>query len=171
VSRRSGGRLVVVAVVVHLLLAAVVGYAWWRLTPQLTYTVVDGQAFVTDELGYGTIFDSDGLFTLLGAGAGLVAGAVLLGRGFRGVAVPVVLALGGLAGSGLASWIGVTLGPGRLVDLVAGTGEGQVVPGPELNAEAAVLAWPIVAVGVVFVVTAFSEPERTRRRPRPGSAQ
>lgn len=169
-SRRRGRRLVLAAVVVHLLLAALVGLGWWQLSPELAYIVVDGQAFVTDEVGYGTIFDSDGLFTLLGAFAGLVAAVVLLAGGFRGAAVPVALTIGGLAGSGLAWWSGVALGPGRLADLVAQAQEGQVVPGPELNAAAAVLAWPIVAVGVAFVVTAFSEPERRRPRSRPESA-
>jgi len=171
VTRLSGSRFVVEAVVLHVLLAVLVGLAWWQLAPQLTYTVVGEQGFVTDEVGYGSIFASDGLFTLLGAGAGLVAGVVLLARGYRGVAVPVTLALGGLAGSASAWWLGVSLGPGRLGDLVAAAGEGQVVPGPELNAEVAVLAWPIVGVAVVLVVTAFSEPERTPRRSLPESAE
>ena len=49
--------------------------------------------------------------------------------------------------------------------------EGEVVAGPELSAHSALLVWPIVAVAVVLVVTAFSEPEPSQRPRSPASAQ
>ncbi len=163
-STASGRRLGAESVVIHLVAAVVVGVTWWLLAPELTYTVVEGQAFVVDETRYTTIFGGDATFTLLGAVAGAVCAALLLLRGHRGPVLAVVLAALGTAGSALAWWLAVTLGPGRLDDLVAAAGEGDVLAGPELNAYAAGLVWPIVAVTTVFVVTAFSEPERSRQR-------
>lgn len=157
-------RLGVESVVLHLLVAAVVGVAWWWWAPALTYTVIDGQAFVVEETRYTTIFGGDATFTLLGGAAGALCAAVLLLRGYRGPGLAVIVAALGTLGSALAWWVAVTLGPGRLDDLTAAAGEGEVLAGPELNAYAAGLVWPIVAVAAVFVVTAFSEPERARQR-------
>jgi hypothetical protein len=164
VRTHRGRRLGVESVVLHLLAAAVVGVAWWWLAPELTYTVFEGQAFVLEETRYTTIFGGDATFTLLGAVAGAVCAGVLLLRGYRGPVLAVVLAVLGTLGSALAWWLAVTLGPGRLDDIAAAAGEGNVLAGPELNAYASGLVWPIVAVATIFVVTAFSEPDRTRRR-------
>jgi hypothetical protein len=159
------------ALAVHTLLAVVVGLSWWALAPQVTYTLLDGQPFVLGETESRSIFDGDAVLMLLCAAAGLAAGGWLLARGYRGALVPLVLGVGGLAGSVAAWLLAVQLGPGRLDDLVAAAGEGEVVAGPELNAYAVLLVWPILAVAVAFVVAAFSEPERTRRPSWPESAQ
>ena len=167
---RPRRRLVVDAIVVHVVAAVLVGTVWWLLAPDLTYAVFDGQAFVLDETRYATIFGGDATFTLLGGIGGALSAVVLLLRGHRGPGVPVVLAVLGSAASAAAWWLAVTLGPGRVDDLAAAAGEGDVLAGPELNAYAALAVWPIVAVATVFVVTAFTEPERTRRRqPRPSA--
>lgn len=169
-SRPTRGRFVVETTALHVLLAVAVGTAWWVLAPSPTYTVFDGQAFVLDEAVYQSIFAGDALLALLCAVAGLAAGGVLLGRGYRGAVLPVVLAVGGLLASASAWWLAVALGPGRLDDLVAGATEGdQVVPGPELSSYAVLLVWSIVAVGAVFVVAAFSEPERRGQPSSPAS--
>lgn len=166
-SARPGGRFVVEAIAVHVLLAVALGIAWWALAPQLTYTVVGDEAFVLDDLANRDVFAGDAVFIVLGVLAGLLCSSALLARGYRGAGVPVVLAVGGALGSAAAWSLAVALGPGRLGDLVAAVGEGEVVAGPELNSYATLLVWPIVAVAVVLVVTAVSAPQRTRRRPSP----
>lgn len=170
-SRATSGRFVVEAATLHALLAAVVGLSWWAMAPRLTYTVFEGQAFVLGETASQSVFDGDAVLMLACAAAGLAAGTWLLARGYRGVPVPFALTVGGLAGSVAAWLLAVQLGPGRLDDLVAATGEGEVVAGPVLNAYAVLLVWPIVAVAVAFVVAAFSEPERRSGPSLPASAQ
>ena len=54
----------------------------------------------------------------------------------------------------------MTTGPSRRTALIS-----------ELNAYAALLVWPLLAVTAVFVATAFSEPERTRQPRQPTSAE
>jgi hypothetical protein len=160
-------RLVLEATLLHLAVAVVVGVAWWQVVPTITYVVVDGQPFARGEAVYGSIFTGDATFTLLGVAAGLLCAATLLLRGYRGVRVVLMLAGGGAAGSMLAWLLAVQLGPGRLDTLVAATADGEVTPGPELNAYAALLVWPIVAVAVVLVVAVLSAPERRPAPSRP----
>lgn len=164
-------RLAWQALLAHLVAALAVGIGWWQLAPELTYTVFEGQPFLFDEVASRSIFDGDATFVVLGAVAGLVCAVALLVAGHRGVIVPALLAGGGLLGSVAAWWLAVRLGPGRLDALAAAAGEGEVVAGPELSAHSALLVWPIGAVAVVLVVTAFSEPEPSPRRPSPASAR
>lgn len=161
---RSGVRLLVDAAALHALTAVAIGLVWWAWAPRLTYTVVDGRALVVQEAGYTLIFSGDATFALLSGIAGVACAAVLLARGHRGPWVPVVVAVLGAAGAALAWWIAVTLGPGSVQALAEATDAGEVVAGPELNAYASLLVWPIVAVSTVFVATVFSEPERQRQR-------
>ena len=44
------GRLAWQALALHLLATAAVGIGWWLLAPDLTYTVIEGQAFLFDEV-------------------------------------------------------------------------------------------------------------------------
>lgn len=169
-TRPTRGRFVVEALALHVVLAVIVGLAWWALAPRLTYTVLDGQAFVLGETASQTIFAGDAILMLLCAAAGLVSGSWLLVRGYRGAVVPLVLALGGVVGSVAAWLLAVQLGPGRLDDLLAAIGgEGEAVAGPELNAYGVLVVWPIVAVGVAFIAAAFSGPERRSRPSSPVS--
>ncbi len=146
-------------VLLHLGCAVVVGVAWWALAPRLTYTVIDGQAFPLDQTVLPRVFGGDAAFVLLAAAAGLVCAGVLLLRGHRGAAVPVGLAVGGMLGAAAAWGLAVLLGPGRLDTLATEVGDGDVQAGPELNAYAALLTWPIVAVALVLVVGLLSAPE------------
>jgi hypothetical protein len=164
-------RLAWQAVLLHLLAAVAVAVGWWQLAPDLTYTVIEGQAYLFDEVASRRIFDSDATFVMLGSAAGLLCAVGLLLAGHRGVIVPALLAGGGLLGSVAAWWLAVQLGPGRLDALAAAVGDGEVVAGPELSAHGALLFWPIVAVAVVLVVAAFSEPEPSPRRRSRASAE
>jgi hypothetical protein len=153
-------RLLVDLLVTHALVALVVGTAWWALAPALDYRVFDGRAFSLAETDYTRIFTGDAVFVLLAVAAGLVSVGILLLRGHRGPWLPVGLAVGGVLGSVAAWGLGVLLGPGRLDALVAAAEDGAVVTaGPEINAGAALLVWPIVAVAVEFVAAWVSAPE------------
>ena len=165
------GRLGVDAVALHVVLAVCVGVGWWAGAPEVTYTVVEGQAFVVAEARYTAIFSGDATFAVLAGAAGLLSATGLLMRRHSGPAVPVLLTVLGSAAAVAAWWIGVTLGPGRIDQLAAAAGEAEIVAGPELNAYAALLVWPLLAVTAVFVATAFSEPERTRQPRLPTSAE
>jgi hypothetical protein len=153
--------------VVHATSAGLVGVAWFWLAPSLTYLVADGQPLLLDETAYAQVFGGDAAFAGLAVVAGLLCVSVMLVRGYRGVRLAVGLALGGAAGSIAAWWLGVMLGPGRLEQLAGGVEQGEVVSGPEITAYAALLVWPIVALTVLLVVTAFSAPERTGQPPAP----
>jgi hypothetical protein len=153
-------RLLVDLLVTHALVALVVGTAWWALAPALDYRVFDGRAFSLAETDYTRIFTGDAVFVLLAVAAGLVSVGILLLRGHRGPWLPVGLAVGGVLGSVAAWGLGVLLGPGRLDALVAAAEDGAVVTaGPEINAGAVLLVWPIVAVAVEFVAAWVSAPE------------
>lgn len=164
-------RLVRELLAVHAACAALVGLAWHELAPRLTYTVVDGEATLLDETEYVRIFGGDATFAMLGALAGLACAGVVLGRRHTGVGVPLGLAVGGTAGSLVAWWIGVLLGPGRLSVLAEQATEAEVTAGPELAAYGTLLVWPLVAVGIALVAAAVSGPDRTRRRRSPSSAE
>ena len=153
-------RLLTDLLVTHAAAALVVGAAWWALAPALDYRVFDGRAYSLVETDYTRIFAGDAVFVLLAAAAGLVSVVVLLVRRHRGPWLSVGLAVGGAVGSVAAWGLAVLLGPGRLDALVAGAEDGAVVTaGPELNAPAALLVWPIVAVAVAFVAAWVSAPE------------
>lgn len=153
---------------VHAGCAAAVGVAWWALAPRLTYTVVDGEAFPLGQTVLPRVFAGDAIFVLLAGLAGLVCAGVVLARGHRGVRVPLGLAAGGTVGAAAAWGLAVLLGPGRLDGLAAAVGEGEVQAGPELNAYAALLTWPIVAVALVLLVSLLSAPEPRSAPSSPG---
>lgn len=148
---------------VHLPTALVVGAAWWQLAPAVQYTLFAGRPFPADELQTDQVVGGDGTFAVLAAAAGALCAAVMLLRRHDGPALPVGLAVAGVLASGVAWWVGVALGPGRLDDLVAAAADGEVVvSGPELQAWGSLLVWPIVAVAVAFAATWLSAGDRPK---------
>jgi hypothetical protein len=153
---------------VHLLCALVVGVLWWRLSPELEYTVVEGTPYTLDEVQTGEVVAADGVFALLGLAAGVLCAAVLLLRRYGGPWLSVGLAVGGLLGSGAAWALGTWLGPGRLADLAgAAANQEVVVPGPELAAYGVLLVWPITAVVVALVAAWLTGPPPRPAPPSP----
>lgn len=155
---------------VHAVAAGLVGLGWYALAPRLTYTVVGGTAALFDETRYSQVFWGDGTFAVLGLLAGVACAVVLLLRGQTGVGLPVGVAVGGVVGSLAAWWLAVQLGPGRLDALAAAVGDGEVRAGPELLAPGVMVVWPVAALTVVLVATAFGVSGSTRRRPARPSA-
>ncbi|MFI6643770.1 ABC transporter permease [Streptomyces sp. NPDC050504] len=153
----------------------VLGLLWLWLAPRVPLVSDDRAVFLKDTESEEAI-GADGTFVLLGLAFGAVtAVAVFLFRRRGGVGVVAGLALGGLLGSLLAWWLGVSLGPTS--DVVAHArevGKGVVFDAPlELRARGAVLAWPVAAMVVHLGVTALfgpRDPEPVWVAPDPGPA-
>ncbi|MFH0244793.1 hypothetical protein ACGRHY_20765 [Streptomyces sp. HK10] len=170
----------VVAVAVAVLGVAL-GLLWLWLAPRVPL-ISDGTAvYLKDSEGEETV-GADGTFVLLALGVGALSGAtVFLARRRGGAGVVIGLAAGALAGSLLAWWLGVQLGPDQ--DVVARArvvGEGRVFDAPlELHAKGALLAWPLAALGVHLALTSLfgpRDPEPTHPLhpgwgPPPGGAE
>lgn len=143
-----------------LALGLLVGGVWALIAPEVKVDVRDGGAFLSQEQG-ALLIGVDGWFTVLGIVAGIATGVLAWWR-FRHDIVGMLggAALGGILGSLVAWRVGVWLGPGPLAPRVAGAADGTELTAPlELAAKAALLAWPIAAVFVVFLL-ALIEPRR-----------
>lgn len=151
------GAVVAVAVGVF---GVLFGLLWLWLSPRVPI-VSDGQAiYLKDGEGEQAI-GIDGWFTLLGAAFGLVSGVVVFCfRRRGGIAVVIGLAVGGLLASLLAWRVGVWLGPsGDLRARAEEAGVGKAFDKPlELQAKAALLIWPMLAMLAHLVVTAAFGP-------------
>lgn len=149
--RRVASEIAVVCLVAGLAL----GVLWWLLAPEVTGVVVDG-ALAVDAAEGQKLFGRDAVFSLLAAGFGLVLAVVFGVRHWRRpVTVLVALALGGVAGSYLATLIGGVLGPS---DDVSGL-ENSVEHAFALRMEspAGLLVWSTVATVVLAVIALFRE--------------
>ncbi|MEU8759179.1 DUF2567 domain-containing protein [Streptomyces sp. NPDC048659] len=151
-------RQAAVVAVVSGVVGALLGLLWLWLAPRVTL-ISDGKAvFLRNSEGEAAI-GIDGTFVLLALGFGAVAALVVfLVHRHGGVALVLGLAVGGVLGSLLAWWVGISLGPER--DVVAhakAVGPNVDFQAPlELNmAAAAMLAWPIAAMIVHLGLTAL----------------
>ncbi len=154
-----------------LLAGPAVGVAWWLLAPTAPVRVLG------EDTGGGLVVASpsrpelgaaqDGTFLLLALLAGLVTGVVVAVRhGPRPTSAVLLAALGALAGSVVAVWLGQALGP---VDLLA-QGAAAPVPGATtgapvrdgsdgalvsplgVHARGVLLVWPLVTLLAAAVV-------------------
>ncbi len=139
-------------------LGLVLGPLWALVAPEVLVTVRDGSAFLSQEQG-AMLIGVDGWFTVLGVLAGVAIGALAWWR-YRHQIIGMLAgsAIGGFLGSVIAWRVGVWLGPGALESRVDGVPDGTQIAAPlTLAAKAALLAWPIAAVSVVFLL-ALVEP-------------
>ncbi|MFI9598815.1 hypothetical protein ACIHCX_02870 [Streptomyces sp. NPDC052043] len=148
------------------------GLLWLRLAPRVPLIAdVSGSNWVVylkDTEGEQAI-GVDGTFTLLALALGVLSAvAVFLWRRRGGVPLVVALCVGGLLGSLLAWRLGVWLGPEQNVIAHAkAVGKGVTFPAPlRLQAQGALLAWPLAAVLVHLGMTALFGP----RDPEPDTA-
>ncbi|MQS04912.1 hypothetical protein, partial [Streptomyces alkaliterrae] len=142
------------------LAGVVLGLLWLWLAPGVPY-ISDGQrAYLQNsEAEHGVAVD--GTYALLAAGIGALCGvAAFLARRSGGVGVVVGLALGGVLGSMVGRLLGELLGPGGdLTARAAEAGRGGVFDGPlRLEAEVAILVWPLAALLTHLLVTALFGP-------------
>jgi hypothetical protein len=130
---------------------------WWWLAPRASFRVTEGElvpvgAPPSDEL----FMADDGIYVLVLAGLGVLAGlAVWLRRRARGVVILTALATGMIAASLVAWQAGELLGPGPTDEELAAVGT-TVTTGLQLAAVAAVAVGPFLGVLTYLVATTMA---------------
>ncbi|WP_354639607.1 hypothetical protein [Kitasatospora camelliae] len=139
-------------------LGVVLGLLWLWIAPRVMFEVKGDRILYADPEGEQRV-GADGVFALLGLGAGVLTALVaflLTRRRGGGIAVAAGLAVGGLAGSVIGWQLGTRLGPTS--DLVAHArqlGEGGHFSAPlQLGAQGALLVWPMTAMVVLLALSA-----------------
>ncbi len=140
---------------VHVGVAVLVGWSWWRLAPRVQWLASDGQPIRLEEQT-GQVFGADATFAVLCLAAGLALGGLgftLARRAPRGLLSG--LAVGGLLGSlaawQLGEWLDARRGADSLSEQAARAPDLAELTGPlQLAATQALIVWPLVAVVVVL---------------------
>jgi hypothetical protein len=145
------------------------GLLWWAVAPRARFEVTEDGAVVLGRPSTELLIADDGVYTLVLAGLGLLAGVVAWRlRRRRGVAVLLALTLGTLLAALLAWQVGETLGAGPTADQLADVGA-RVTTALRLNSIASVAVGPFAAVLTYVVATLLSDSEDLDR-PGPGAA-
>jgi hypothetical protein len=133
------------------------GLLWWWLAPRASFRVTATDLEAVGTMSSAELFMADdGVYLLLLAGLGLLAGlTVWLLRRHRGVVVLMALAAGMIAAALVAWQLGQLLAPGPTDAELADVG-GTVTTGLRLGAVAAVAVGPFVAVLTYLVATALT---------------
>ncbi|MFF3321826.1 ABC transporter permease [Streptomyces sp. NPDC002889] len=149
-----------VVALVMTVLGVALGLLWLWLAPKVPL-VSNGEAvFLKDTEGEEAI-GADGTFVLLGVAFGAVtAAAVFWLRRRGGIALVVALAVGALLGSLLAWGVGVWFDPAQdVAQRAREVGEGVPFDAYlKLEAQGALLAWPLTAMVVHLGLTALFGP-------------
>ncbi|MFJ6213993.1 hypothetical protein ACIQGZ_11775 [Streptomyces sp. NPDC092296] len=151
-------RIGVLVAVGSALAGLLMGLLWLWLAPKVPLYADSKAVYLKDPEGEQRI-GADGVFVLLGLGAGALAALVAFlctRRRGGGVAVSVGLAVGGLLGSVIAWRLGTALGPtGDIVAHARQVGQGKVFDAAlELSAKGALLVWSMAAMVVLLGLTA-----------------
>lgn len=146
------------------------GLLWWWLAPREDYRVLaDGQVEALGRTSAELFAADDGVFVLIMAGLGLLAGtAGWLLRRRRGVTLLAALALGTGLAAVLAWQLGDLLGPGPTADDLTDVGA-TVTTRLELVSMPALAVAPFLAVLVYVVAALLSAGEDLGRTPDAGS--
>ena len=141
------------------------GLLWWQLAPREDYRVLADGVEALGDTSPELFAADDGVFVLVMAALGLIAGiAGWLLRRRRGVTMLVALAVGtGLAGV-LAWQLGELLGPGPTQEDLAEVGA-TVTTRLELASMPALTVGPFVAVLVYVIATLLASGEDLGRTP------
>ena len=150
-----------------LLLAGVAaGLLWWALAPRATFEVTEEGPVAVGRPSAELLFADDGVYTLVLAGLGLVAGLVAWRlRRRRGVATVLALTVGTVLAS-LAAWqLGELLGAGPSPAALADVGTRVITP-LQLGSPAALAVAPFLAV-LAYVVSTLLTAAEDLDRPDP----
>jgi LPXTG-motif cell wall-anchored protein len=130
---------------------------WLWLAPRASFRVAEEDVVPIGAPPSNELFMADdGMYVLVLAGLGLLAGAaVWLRRRSRGVVALASLAAGTLTAAVVTWQVGELLGPGPTDEQLADVGT-TVTTGVELGAVAAVSVGPFVAVLTYLVASSFS---------------
>ena len=133
------------------------GLLWLWLAPRATFRVVEGTVEPIGAPPSNELFMADdGVYVLVLAGLGLLAGlAVWARRRTRGVVTLAALAAGMTAASLVAWQVGELLAPGPTDAQLSDVGA-TVTTGLELGAVAAVTVGPFIAVLTYLVASTFA---------------
>lgn len=169
-------RFAALVVVVLALLGLAIGTWWAHAAPRLTLTVFQvGKATQTDEVSE-AIVGADGWFALIGAGLGILTGALAwLHRPARGPLLMVALAVGSLGGAVVAWRFGVFLGRhpthSETGPIFARVGATLRIP-LHLRSTGTLLFQPFGAVLAATIGTTLSSrPDLLHRRPKPATQE
>ncbi len=134
---------------VTVLLGAPLGILWSAVAPHAHITVQAGAEPYISDVTTEVFIAGDGWFIGLTLLAGVLCGVLawLVARG-SGPFVVVGLAAGGLAAAYVASRVGVRIGQDSFQALLRSGREGTYVGNIALQAEAALVVWPLAAVSV-----------------------
>jgi len=157
-------RAAAVTVLVFAVAGVLAGLVWWWLAPRGVYRVTTDDVVPVGRMPSAELFMADdGVFLLVLAGLGLIAGAVVWSRRRqRGVVALAGLTVG-MAAAGVVAWqLGRLLGPAPTKAQLADVGA-RVTTSLDLGAAAALVVGPFAAV-LVYVVAASLTPEDELRR-------
>lgn len=143
-----------------LLAGLLVGLLWRAIAP-LPHLVTRADGVFLSGGEDEVAIAADGWFAVCGATAGLVAALVVFARLRPGRLGPLLgLAFGGIAGSLVAWWLGVQLGPGPILESAKGLANGSQFDGPlKLSARGVLFAWPLTSTVAYFALVAGLEPK------------
>lgn len=132
------------------------GVLWWALAPRADYRITSSGPAVIGNPSDELLFADDGVFVLIVAGLGLLAGVLTwLVRRRRGLAGLLGVALGTLAGSALAWQVGELLGPPPTKAALAHVGA-RVTTSLTLGSLPALAVGPFFALLVWLVATLYA---------------
>lgn len=132
------------------------GVLWWALAPRADYRITASGPAVIGNPSEELLMADDGIFVLIVAGLGLIAGVLTwLVRRRRGLGGLAGVALGTLAGSAVAWRIGELLGPPPSRAALAHVGA-RVTTSLTLGSLPALAVAPFFAVLVWLVATLYS---------------
>lgn len=137
-----------------LFLGVILGALWAALAPRESMKVISGKAYPEGFQPRGFITDDVTLIGILAMTGLIVTSLLLLRYRNRPLGVLAVSAASGLLASIVAWLTGEFLGRADLAALAASSPDGAILLAPlEMRMTADLLAWPIVAAGLVTLAT------------------
>jgi hypothetical protein len=135
------------------LAGVIAGVLWSLAAPRPPYVMTKQGPLLADPTTQ-TLIAADGWFVIIAGALGLACGAIgySLSRRGRPLAVVLGLAAGGLLGSYIALVVGQAVNLGAPTVTASGASTSLIAGPLNLTAQGALLAWPVLAVGLFFAL-------------------